>query len=161
MQSKNLTVIIPVHNEEQTNVDYLISQLEWRKINYLIIDDGSTMPVNGDSSGWYSTTRGGPKKLVNPYGTIIRLSKNKGYGAAIKYGLRNCNSKYVGIIDADNQYDVMDLVDMWSSLQGEDMVTGRRISHQGGFKRFFGRLFIKLVASCATGKYIKDLRLRS
>ncbi len=132
-----LTVVIPVYNEEQHLVDTLVKQLEDKGFKYLIIDDGSTFPVEGKN--------------------VIRRPKNKGCGSAFKHGCRKAKTKYVGLIDADAQYNVMDLVDMWNSVDDEDLIIGRRVCHQGGFKRLWGRLLLKTCASLAAGKYLPDI----
>ncbi len=151
---KNLTIVVPVYNEDNKIVDSLINQLNQLAIPSMVIDDGSLYPV---CDGMWGSTPKGIKKSQEGHCTIIRFNKNKGYGSAIKYALRHTKSKYIGIIDADGQYDLTDLEAMWQSLDREDMVIGRRITHQGGWKRFWGRLFIKTVASIACSRYIPDL----
>jgi len=134
---KKLTAIIPVYNEDLDNLKFLTAILKKNSIDYLIIDDGSDYPI----------------KLPH----ALRRFKNKGYGSAIKYGIRHTKSQYIAIIDADGQYDAMDIVDLWQSMDDEDMLIGRRICHQGGFKRWLSRLLMKITCSLIIGRYIPDV----
>ncbi|MBS4536222.1 glycosyltransferase family 2 protein [Clostridium sp. D2Q-14] len=84
----NLTVIIPVYNEE----DRIISTIKGlKKIDLIdkiiVVDDGST-----DNTF----------KLVNNCNVeCIRISDNKGKGYAIKEGLKKIDSKYYIFLDGD------------------------------------------------------------
>ena len=137
LRPKDLTVIIPFYNEEPGLLDEIIKPLYAAGIDYIIVDDGSTVPLEYDKS--------------------IRRKKNKGYGAAIKYGIYHAKTQYVGLLDADNQYKAKDIVRMWEFHDQEDMIIGRRMINQGGPRRLLGRLFLKVVAFIFTGDYIPDL----
>ena len=100
-----------------------------------MIDDGSTNPIKG----------------------AIRIPKNMGYGNAIKQGILKSKTTHVAIIDADAQYDPVELLEMWESMTDEDMLIGKRVTHQGGWKRLLGRLFMRLSASLLAWYYIRDL----
>lgn len=152
---KKLTVIIPVYNEDQENVDFIVNVLDRNNINYIIVDDGSDYPVY-DGGGWYSLKSKGDKYCQKSNGLIIRRQKNRGYGNAIKTGIKKAGGNYIAIIDADSQYDPVELIQMWNEMEDEDMVIGRRITHQGGFKRMVGRTAISLVASLCSLKWIPD-----
>jgi len=134
---KNLTVIIPAYNEERIYLEVISKALTLAKINYIIVDDGSDYPI----------------ELPN----TLRRNKNKGYGSAIKYGIRHARSQYIAIIDADGQYDVLDLIDLWQSMDDEDMLIGKRINHDGGIKRSVCRFLMKTVVSLIIGRYIPDV----
>jgi len=132
---RGLTVIIPVHNEREESYRSIVS-LCHRYFEVLVIDDGSEVPVPIAS---------------------FRREKAKGYGNAIKQGMRLAKTEYVGIIDADSQYDPNDLFNLWERLKDEDMLIGRRMTHQGGVMRFLGRLGLKLTASTLSWHIIPDL----
>lgn len=132
-----LTVIIPFYNEDELNVLPMLEVLRAHNISWIVVDDGSR-----DKCGLSQTLR-------KPY--------NEGYGAAIKTGLVNCETKYVAIIDSDKQYDVNDILKLWYSLRSEDMLVGKRERHQGDWNRLWGRLLLKFIASLFALKYIPDL----
>jgi glycosyltransferase involved in cell wall biosynthesis len=131
----NLTIIVPVHNEDKSNYAPMVKFLR-KYFKVLVVDDGSESPVSIAS---------------------FRREKAKGYGNTLKWGMRKAKTEYVGIIDADGQYDPNDLIMLWGQLKDEDMLIGRRITHQGGVIRFLGRLGLKLTASTLACHYIPDL----
>ena len=143
---RKLSIIIPVYNEETEFLDTMLSfflPLKFTKnIEVIIVDDGSDLPV---------------KEQVNFVTHIVRKEKNKGYGNSIKLGIRHASGNYIGIIDADSQYDPMELIELWEAMEDEDMLVGKRITHQGGWKRFFGRLSIKIISSFCALRFIPDL----
>lgn len=91
-----LTVIIPVLNEEKTIEQVITSVKETGLANeILVVDDGST-----------DGTREILKKYVDdPQMTIIISEKNEGKGAAVRKGIQAARSEYAIIQDADLEYD--------------------------------------------------------
>lgn len=137
LSKKQLTVIIPAYNECQAVINRITKALRESGFSYLIIDDHSDVPVYG--------------------AYVLRRRKNKGCGAAFKFGCRKAKTKYVALLDADGQYEVDDLVHLWESMGNNDMLLGRRLHHQGSFKRLWGRMFLKLCASIVAGRYLPDV----
>jgi len=133
---RSLSVIVPVYNEDSRYIDVIKKACKIAKVELIIVDDGSVYPVKGST---------------------IRWSMNKGVGSAVKAGIRKAKTTHVAVIDADAQYDVVDLFEMWNCMDEEDQLIGRRVSHQGMFKRFWGRMFLKTVASILALRYIPDL----
>ncbi len=98
----NLSIIVPVYNEEKTLLELLnkISVLNKAcKLEIVVINDGSS-----DNS----------KKIIdenkNLYTSAIHLNKNLGKGKAVIEGIKNCNSDYILIQDADLEYDPNDIL---------------------------------------------------
>jgi glycosyltransferase involved in cell wall biosynthesis len=137
MKRNKLSIIVPVYNEDENVLNFVLKGLrEILDSEIIVVDDGSTYPV------WNAT---------------VMRRRNKGYGNAIKAGIRKAKGDYIAIIDADAQYDVQDLQRMWRELDTEDMLIGKRICHQGNFKRAIARISAKIVASIACMRYIPDL----
>ena len=97
----NLSIIIPVFNEETTILEILHRVNALKKIcqiEIIVINDGSI-----DDS----------KKIIesNPqyYSKFIDLKKNSGKGKAVIEGIKNCNCDYILIQDADLEYDPQDI----------------------------------------------------
>ena len=86
----NVTIIIPAYNEEEGIAD-VITQLQELSENenyeILVIDDGSTDNIHK------LATDTGVKVFRHPY--------NKGYGAALKTGVRNAKADIVLFMNAD------------------------------------------------------------
>ena len=57
---------------------------------------------------------------------VIRHRRNKGYGAALKSGIRATESEFVLTLDADGQYDPGVILKLWDKAGDYDMVSGRR-----------------------------------
>ena len=93
-----LTIIIPVYNEIKT-IEKLIKKI--LKINIkkqlIIVDDGS-------SDGTELIL----KKYKSRIDKLIFHKKNLGKGAAIKSGQKYVSGQYIGIQDADLEYDPSD-----------------------------------------------------
>lgn len=140
---KSITVIIPVYNEDEKVLLRTVRLLKCLGFDTLVIDDGSSIPVDKD---------------IEMFAKVIRRKKNKGYGNAIKAGIRSAKSEYIGLIDADYQYDPLDLKKMWDSItNNDDMVIGARVCPQGGIRRNIGRITLSMAASLLCLRLIPDL----
>jgi glycosyltransferase involved in cell wall biosynthesis len=52
--------------------------------------------------------------------------KNRGYGAALKTGLKKCKNDWIFMIDGDNEYDVNDIYKLMKESQNHDLVVTYR-----------------------------------
>jgi glycosyltransferase involved in cell wall biosynthesis len=123
-----LSLIIPCYNEERTIADCIArvkTILEYRffSLELIVINDAST-----DKSREILE-----KLAAEPQGNNIVLrvfnhEKNQGKGAALRTGLLYATGDYVGIQDADNEYNPEDYITMLEPLvQGKaDVVFGSR-----------------------------------
>ncbi len=57
---------------------------------------------------------------------------NRGYGGAIKTGIRNAVTEYVITIDADGQHDLSDVIALHEMIinTDADMIVGSRLAHK-------------------------------
>jgi glycosyltransferase involved in cell wall biosynthesis len=113
MAKEKLSVIIPVYNEA-ASIDSVVRQLAatlkgWPH-QVIVVDDASA--------------DGGCTKLKGV--KLVSHSRRRGYGAAIKTGLRNSDGELVAIIDGDGSYPVADLPRLAAAMDGVDMVVGAR-----------------------------------
>ena len=145
----DLTIIIPCYNEEKGIENTLSRLLNFETgIDYriLIINDGSDDET--------------PKileKFKDAIG-IINHKVNKGYGASLKTGIKNCDSKFIAFYDADGQHNPKDLFKMYSQMEDHDMLIGARNkdSHQDLIRKP-GKWILGKVANYLTGRKIPDL----
>lgn len=111
------SIIIPMFNEEKAIgnvVEKLKGYLDKCDYTYeiVVVDDGST---DGSLKAAQST---GVK--------VLKHSKNKGYGAALKTGVRNASYDVVIFYDADGQHEPPLLEGIIEGMKLHDMVVGAR-----------------------------------
>jgi glycosyltransferase involved in cell wall biosynthesis len=140
----DVSIIIPAFNEE-ASIGHLLTDLQAKglttKYEVIVVDDGS-------SDRTAAIIKEFPVKL-------IRHGANKGYGAALKSGIRKANGKKVIMLDSDGQHDPVYIEQLISLLGEYDMVIGERgaDSHQVN-NRKKGKYLIRKV-----GEYLVDQQL--
>src|SRR6056300_1099461 len=96
---KELSVVIPCLNEEDT-IEICIQKINKVFIEYkiegeiLVVDNGCT-----DSS----------IDICKKYNVRVIKENKKGYGAALKTGIKNSIGKFILMADADNSYDFLEI----------------------------------------------------
>lgn len=152
---KGLTIIIPAYNEEQGITGTLNSLMpitikhNWQII---VVNDGSIdLTQNAIESFISSNTNTMPITLINH-------KINKGYGAALKTGIKHAETEYIAMYDADGQHNPDDLLNMWHHIGDTDMLIGQRgkDSHQDWVRKP-GKWVLGRVANLLTGRKIPDL----
>lgn len=109
-----VSIVIPAFNEEQSLGRVLADLRGWlqRGAEVIVVDDGST-----DATARVAA-EGGAR--------VIRHRNNKGYGAALKAGIRSAEREIVVTFDADGQFDTNDIVRLVEALNQTDMAVGVR-----------------------------------
>ena len=110
----DITIIIPAYNEEEGIAD-VITRLKELSGNYeiLVVDDCS-------ADDTYKLAQETSVK-------VIRHPYNKGYGVALKTGIRNATTDIVLFMDADGQHPPGDIKKLLQYIGEEyDMVVGAR-----------------------------------
>ena len=141
----DVTIIIPAYNEEEGITD-VITQLKELSENYeiLVVDDGST-----DNTHKLATDTG-IKVIRHPY--------NKGYGAALKTGIRNAEADVVLFMDADGQHQSSDIKKLIQYIGEYDMVVGARTKKSKiSLLRRPGKKVLSITANYLAGMKIPDL----
>ena len=152
-----LSIIIPVYNEIKT-IEKLINKI--LKLNIkkqvIVVDDGS-------SDGTQLIL----KKFKNKIDKLIVHNKNRGKGAAIKSAQKFVKGKYVGIQDADLEYDPKDLEKIVYEMEKKnfDIIYGSRVLNKSMFKntqnfthviRIWGNIFLTKVSNFLNGQNLTD-----
>ncbi len=146
----NVSIIIPVYNEEKSIKNIIIELkkiLSKNKLKYeiIVVDDGST-----DNT---------PNIVKSLKVNLITHKKNKGVGAARKTGILNAKYENIVMIDGDSTYPINAIPELLKQLKTYDLVIGYRKKEAGTFKilRKPVKLLIKSLAEFITGEKIKDL----
>ncbi len=110
----NVSIVIPAFNEENGLPDVLKNLRAWlqRGAEIIVVDDGSTDDTARVAS------EGGAR--------VIRHRNNKGYGAALKVGIRAAEREIVVTFDADGQFDTNEIEKLVNALNDCDMAVGVR-----------------------------------
>lgn len=146
------TIVVPLYNEVEN-----IGELERRlgafvsscslRTCVLFVNDGST--------------DGSLEKLAdicrrNPQFSYISFDRNYGLTAALKAGIDNTFSKYVGYIDADLQTDPEDFELLLRHIGEYSMVTGVRADRQDSFFKKMQSMIANSFRRMMTGDGAKD-----
>lgn len=141
---ESVTVIIPLYNEEEgigQLLDRIVELGLHEKYEILVINDGSS-----DRS---------PEIVKNYPVKLYSHSVNKGYGAALKTGIRRATGKKVVMLDSDGQHDPSYISTIVSMLDDNDMVIGTRDKDSFQVKsRQAGKKLIRIV-----GEYLVEQEL--
>lgn len=151
---ENLSLIIPVYNEEKSikdTTEELGKILETKQnIEVIFVDDGSTD----------NTSQILQLIQVQQIKTLSHAS-NKGYGAALKTGIKNSSFEYIAITDADGSYPNDRIPELFDKLLAEkgDMVIGSRVGKivKMGIFRRFGKFLLRKLAEYLSEEKIQDL----
>jgi glycosyltransferase involved in cell wall biosynthesis len=148
----DLTIIIPAYNEQDTLpliIQDWFSYCEKEDARLIVVDDGSS-----DQTGAFLDAI--PAKN---YLTIIHHKINKGYGAAIKTGIRNSETKYLVTIDADGQHTTESVKELHALMlkTDSDLIIGARKKGKGAGFRNLGKTMIRGLSRILLPNKITDL----
>ena len=124
---QEVSIIVPVYNEINA-IEETIKQLHLilnnQNILYelIVVNDGST---DGTTD---------KLKQINSDFKYLEQFPNKGYGSAVKKGIRKSKYSNILITDADSTYPIEEIPELLAHLKDNDMVVGQR-----SFKNLPGR----------------------
>ena len=149
----SLSIIIPAYNEEASLgvlMPELLSFVQTNDMRLIIVNDGS---------------KDGTKEVLEKYRDeknfkFFSHKVNRGYGGAIKTGIRNSTTEYSITIDADGQHDLADVKALLTTIQlnDADMVVGSRMAHKdASLYRGIGKSLIRWFAKLLLPIHINDI----
>lgn len=152
-----LSIVIPAYNEEKiigTTLDTITSYLSKKKFSWEIVvaDDGSV-----------DRTAEIVKKYSKKQVRLVKLTKNKGKGGALKEGVLSALGNFVIFMDADLSVPLENIDIFLTKLTGGDkvVIASRRIRgakilvHQPWHREVMGKVFTLLTRS-VTGVPLAD-----
>lgn len=117
----NLSIILPILNEQEGIRDAIFEILKFSKyfskLEIVAVNDGS-------KDNTLSLLENLKKKNKNI--KIVSHKVNKGYGAALRSGIKNSSYDWVFFTDADMQFDMKELLGFLPYTKDYDFVVGYR-----------------------------------
>lgn len=150
--AKKVSIILPVYNEKDhilTVLNSVIREMKNAGVDFeiIVVDDGS---IDGTAE---KIERSGLKII------LIRHNINKGYGSALKTGIRNSVYNLIVIMDADGTYPNEKIPELLKEIENHDMVVGARIGDNVRIPmiRRPAKWFINKLANYLSGTKVPDL----
>jgi len=138
-----VSLILPAYQEAKT-IGGLLEVLFRLYPSYeiLVIDDGSC-----DATAQIAESK---------EARVLRHSERRGYGAAIKTGIRQAQGKIVVFLDGDGQHEPKDVARLLKALDSAEMAVGARSPEADPFFRRWGKRVLSFFANRAAGRKIPD-----
>ncbi len=142
----DVSIIIPAYNEEEGirgALEQLVAGQYHEKYEIIVVDDGSTDRT---------------KEICGEYPVrVISHTVNKGYGAALKTGIRKAKGDKVVFMDSDGQHDPKYLDQLVPMLDEHEMVIGCRSEDSFQVKnRKAGKKLIRIVGEFLVEQKLPD-----
>lgn len=149
-----VTVVVPCFNERGAVADTVnalsAALADVGPYELVFVDDGST-----------DGTREILDQLAadSPRLRVLHHTKNRGYGAALKTGMRAARAQLIAITDADGTYPNDRLPEMIAEAREADMVVGSRTGDSVDYPliRAIPKAFLRVYASWIAGQSIPDI----
>ncbi|WP_294504260.1 glycosyltransferase family 2 protein [uncultured Victivallis sp.] len=144
-QEADVTIIVPAYNESGAIRQVAESLREnFPGCRIIIVDDGSS----DDTGAIIDST---------PGITAIHHQQNRGYGAALKTGIRAAETEYVLMCDADGQHRIEDIRKVMEAADDYDMVVGIRGEGSAApLSRRPGKFILRHFANWLAGEKLPD-----
>jgi len=148
-----LSALMPAYNEQEVlpvALEEAVAALEdlcetWEMV---VVDDGSTDGTAGILEQWAAK---------EPRIRVVTQEKNRGYSQALIRGFSECRYQAIFYTDADAQFDLHDIADLYPHLAEFDMVTGHRIGRQDRWIRFVTSGVYNRLQGWMLGLQVKDV----
>jgi len=150
---KELSTFFPFYNEEanieaQTKDALRVLPQFANKFEIILVDDGSI-----DKTGKIGQKLAQKYRLVK----IIRHRVNKGYGGALKTGLKNSRYKWIFFTDGDRQFKLTDLSELIEKSDKADLVIGYRQKRADSPIRLLNAKLFNLLIKILFGLKVRDV----
>ncbi len=148
------SIVLPCYNEEDA-IQQMISELHDQLgsaglYEIVVVDDGSTDKTDAllqETAGAIPNVR------------VVTHARNRGYGAALKTGIREASTEMIVILDADGTYPIRNILEMLEFSDSYDMVVGARELpwRTYPFLRRIPKLFFRAYCSWLAKQPIPDI----
>jgi glycosyltransferase involved in cell wall biosynthesis len=168
-----LSVIVPCYNEERAiaeELGHLRQVLAGQgACEIVVVDDGSTDGTAARLAEAAATPAPGSTVAVGAHESmvlhgadpvkVVRHARNRGYGAALKTGLRHARGDWILIVDADGSYPLESIAELVRTLPESDMVVGARTAAEVVYphSRRIAKWFLRLALRWFVGHRVEDM----
>lgn len=150
----SISIFMPAFNEEGNIATTIIDARDAAKTvasdyEIIVVDDGSR-----------DRTDEVVKELAkyDPNIRLVKHTKNKGYGAAVKTGLKACQKEWIFFTDSDGQFHYDELPQFVKSIGKYDLVIGYRKKRMDPFHRVFvAQVLLKVWNFVLFGLTVRDV----
>lgn len=157
---KDVSIIIPVYNEEQAIGRVIQELLDYNfefSVEIIVINDASSDNSLAEINNF--------KDHLNV--RVFSNFKNRGYGASLKVGVRLAESEYICCYDGDGQFSPSDVAIFFATAKkdNQDAIIGRRSNLANGSPlwrapgKFFIRTLINILIKVKLDDFNCGLRL--
>lgn len=148
--SLQLSIVFPAFNEQANIINSINSviNLHLPSFEIIIVDDGST-----------DKTADLVKEiqLKEPSIKLVQHGSNRGYGAALVSGFHNSKGQYIFFTDADQQFNLNELHELWKFREQAKIIVGYRYPRQDPPHRKFNAWAWGRLVRVATGIRVQDI----
>ncbi|MBV8691340.1 MAG: glycosyltransferase family 2 protein [Actinobacteria bacterium] len=140
--SRRVSIVLPAYNEEGNIVEAVerattVAERLCDEHEIVVVDDGS----RDKTAELVLQLCDGDSRI-----RLIRNARNRGYGDAVRTGLRSARLDLVFFTDADNQFDINELELLLDHIDRAHVVAGYRIDRQDSLsRRFTARVWNQVV----------------
>ena len=130
-QHHRLSIVLPAYDEEANVVEAVqravaVAERLCGEYEIVVVDDGSR-----DATA----TLVSEAAAADPHIRLVRHPRNLGYGEALRTGFRTARLDLVFFTDADNQFDLEELVRFLPWIDKVDVVAGYRVNRRDSLFR--------------------------
>ena len=148
----SLTIVIPSYNEAESLTEVLSELTCFAKENrfkIIMVNDGSKDNTQQIIAGF-----------INESVITLRHKINRGYGAAIKTGIKAATTTYVITVDADGQHRKEDILKLYNEIRKTDadlIVGGRLDQKDSALMRGMGKSVIRFLVRLLIRVQVHDI----
>ena len=152
MNKKQISIIIPIYNEEKTLEEVV------QRTQKIFSQDNSDYEIILVNDGSKDDTHNILSKITDTNIQIIHHKKNQGKGKAIQSGLEKATGDYVAIQDADLEYDPQNLFKLIKiAIEKKSVVYGIRDGKNGYILNRLGNKILSLFCNILYTSELSDV----
>lgn len=150
----SLSIFMPAFNEAK-NIKTVVNDA----VTYAarVTNDYEVIVINDGSSDNTKDVVSKLSKIDNRI-KLVNHTRNRGYGAAVKTGLKSCTKEWIFFTDSDGQFKFNELIKFAMNKDKADLIIGYRKKRMDPFHRIFiAQVLLKLWNRIFFGLKVRDV----